>query len=81
MILKLIIFAVVVGFIYRWMGGKIPFIDQKKSSKEEEHEFGKIEATAKCAQCGTYMTEEDALIYHRKAYCSNECVEKSKKLQ
>ena len=78
MILKLIIFAVVAGFIYRFVGGKIPFIDKTKKS---EHEFGEIEATSECAACGTYMTEDDALIYHKKAYCSNECVEKSKRLK
>ena len=80
MILKLIIFAVVAGFIYRLMGGKIPFIDKEKP-KKSEHEFGEIESTSECATCGTYMTEDDALIYHRKAYCSNECVEKAKRLK
>jgi len=80
MILKLIIFAVVAGFIYRIMGGKIPFID-KPESKKSEHDFGELEATSECATCGTYMTEDDALIYRRKAYCSNECVEKSKRLK
>ena len=80
MILKLIILAVIVGFIYRFLGGKIPFID-KPTSKKSEHEFGELEATSECATCGTYMTEEDALIYHRKSYCSTECVEKAKKLK
>jgi len=80
MILKLLIFAVVAGFIYRLIGGKIPFIDKPKS-KKSEHDFGELEATSECATCGTYMTEDDALIYHRKAYCSNECVEKSKRLK
>ena len=77
--LKLIILIIVAGFIYRVFGGKIPFID-KMPEKKDEHEFGKIETTSACASCGTYMTESDALIYHKKAYCSNECVEKSKKL-
>lgn len=80
MILKLIIFLVVAGFIYRFFGGKIPFID-KKPVTNEEHDFGEIEATSECAQCGTYITEDDALIYHRKAYCSTECLEASKKLK
>ena len=81
MILKLIIFALVAGFIYRLMGGKIPLIDTmkpQKKQKKSEHEFGEIETTSACATCGTYVTEDDALIYHKKAYCSNECVEKSK---
>ena len=81
MILKLIIFALVAGFIYRLMGGKIPFIDTMEPKKKSDHEFGEITSTSECATCGIYMTEEDALIYHKKAYCSNECVEKSKKLK
>lgn len=78
MLLKLIIFAVVAAVIYRFVGGKIPFIDRKKRG-DEKHEFGQIETTSECAYCNTYMTEEDAIIYQKKAYCSNECLEKSKR--
>ncbi|NEW61007.1 hypothetical protein GSY74_06885 [Sulfurovum sp. bin170] len=78
MLLKLIIFAVVAAVIYRFVGGRLPFIDKKKAS-DEKHEFGQIETTSECANCSTYMTEEDAIIYQKKAYCSNECLEKSKK--
>jgi len=84
MILKLIIFIVAIGAIYRFFGGKIPLIDreEKKPKDEVEKDFrGQIEGTSKCASCGIYMTEDDALIYHRKAYCSNNCVEDSKKLK
>ena len=77
-ILKLIIFAVIGAVIYRFLGGKLPLIDREKPSSEK-HEFGKIETTSECAVCKTFMTEEDALIYQKKAYCSNECLEKSKK--
>jgi len=84
MILKLIIFIVAIGAIYRFFGGKIPFIDKAdKPADEVENDFGTVhlEGTSKCISCGIYMTEEDALIYHRKAYCSNECVEASKRLK
>jgi hypothetical protein len=74
-----VIFVVIVGlFVYRLFGGKIPFIDKPEASKEEEHDFGKIEATSACASCGVYMTENDALIYQKKSYCSNDCLEKIK---
>jgi uncharacterized protein len=77
--LKLIIFAVVAVAIYRFFGGKVPFLDRDVSSKkEEEHDFGKIEATSECTACGTYMTEDDALIYQKKSYCSSECLAKVK---
>jgi len=80
MFLKILIFAVALGTLYRFFGGKIPFLDKKDEPNEVEKDFGQeIQGTSKCANCGVYMTEEDALIYHRKAYCSNECVEQSKK--
>ena len=83
MILKLIIFAVIAGAIYRFLGGKIPFIDKpnkpSKSKKKDEHDFGEIEATSACTNCGMYITEDDALIYHKKSYCSNNCLEQSTK--
>ena len=75
--LKVIIVVVVGVTIYRFFGGKIPFLDKSERSKEE-HEFGKVEVTSECAVCGTYMTESDALIYQKKAYCSSECLEKVK---
>jgi len=77
--LKIIFVVIVLFLLYRLFGGKIPFLDNAdKAPKEEEHEFGKIEATSECAACGTYMTEEDALIYQKKAYCSSECLNKIK---
>jgi hypothetical protein len=80
MFLKLIILIIAVGAIYRFFGGKIPFIDKEDKPNDVEKDFGKgVRGTSACATCGVYMTEEDALIYHRKAYCSTECLEKSKK--
>jgi len=76
--LKLIIFSVAAVAIYRFVGGKVPFLDKSETTKEEGHDFGKIEATSECASCGTYMTEDDALIYQKKAYCSSECLSKVK---
>jgi len=83
MLLKLIILIIIAGAIYRFFGGKIPFLDKKEEKETDvEKDFGKqIQGTSECAFCGTYMTEDDALIYHRKAYCSNDCVEKSKRIK
>ena len=55
---------IVLVLLFRLFGGKIPFIDRPKKdekAKKEEHDFGQIETTSKCAACGTYVTEEDAL--------------------
>jgi uncharacterized protein len=79
MLLK-ILFLVMVGvFLFRLFGGKVPFLDKETSSaKEEEQDFEKIEVTSACATCGTYITEDDALIFQKKSYCSTECLEKAK---
>jgi len=76
--LKVLILIIGAVALYRVFGGKVPFLDKEEKPKEEGHEFGKIETTSACATCGTYMTEDDALIYQKKAYCSSECLEKSK---
>jgi len=76
--LKILFVAIVLFVIYRVVGGKIPFLDKSEKKGDEEHDFGQIEATSSCAYCGTYMTEDDALIYQKKAYCSHECLEKAK---
>ncbi len=80
---KLLIFAIAGVALYRLFGGKVPFLDSDSSKKSEEvkeddFDFGKIEATSSCAVCGTYVTEEDALIHKKITYCSTECLEKVK---
>ena len=80
---KLLIFAIAGVALYRFFGGKVPFLDSDSSEKrkkgnEDESDFGKIEATSSCAVCGTYVTEEDALIHKKITYCSTECLEKAK---
>ncbi len=76
---KLLILAIAGVALYRFFGGKVSFLDNdKKEQREEESDFGKIEATSSCAVCGTYVTEEDALIHKKNTYCSIECLEKAK---
>ena len=84
MILRLIIFAIIGTVIYRFLGGKLPFIDRTKPSKKEnsnddDDDFTKVAPTSQCAMCSTYMTEEDAIIYQKKSYCSKECLDKAQK--
>jgi|AAUQ01.1.fsa_nt_gi hypothetical protein len=81
MILRLILIAIVAIFIYRLFGGGFPTISRRKpkGGKDEEHNFGKVQVTSECAECGTYMTEDDAIIYHKRAYCSSECLQKAQR--
>ncbi len=81
--LRLLILIIAGVALYRFFGGKVPFLDKdfsdkSKKVKDDESDFGKIEATSSCVVCGTYVTEEDALIYQKKTYCSTECLEKAK---
>jgi hypothetical protein len=81
---KIITFGILGLLIYyKFFGGKesLDAILNKDEPKEDSSSNGQIEGTSQCASCGVYMTEDDALIYHRKAYCSNECVEASKRLK
>ena len=80
---KLLILVIAGVALYRFFGGKVPFLDKdfrdkKKKVKEKESDFGKIQATSSCAVCGTYVTEEDALIQKKITYCSTECLKKAK---
>jgi len=81
MILRLIIFAIIGAVIYRFLGGKLPFIDRVKPSSKtsNDDDFTKVAPTSQCAMCGTYMTEDDAIIYQKKSYCSKECLDKAQK--
>ncbi len=81
MILRLIIFAIIAIVIYRFLGGRIAFLDRKREfqDRDSDNDFTKVAPTSECAECGTYMTEDDAIIYHKKSYCSNECLEKAQK--
>lgn len=79
MIFKLIIFAIIGIVIYRFLGGKISFLDRRREVKNRDNDFTQVSPTSECTECGTYMTEDDAIIYHKKSYCSNECLEKAQK--
>jgi len=79
MLFKLIILIVIGVMVYRFFGGKVPILDKIKPTKNNDEDFTQIKPTSKCAECGTYMTEDDAIIYQKKAYCSKECLEKAQK--
>jgi len=81
MIFRLIILIVIGVMVYRFFGGKVPILDKIKPKKDKnsDEDFTKAKPTSKCAECGTYMTEDDAIIYQKKSYCSKECLEKAQK--
>ena len=77
MILKVLIFVALGIMIYRFLGGKVPFLDSNtqddtntKKSKEDAHEL------SECVICGTYTVLKDGIMHHGKFYCSTKCVSK-----
>ncbi len=81
--LRLLILIIAGVALYRFFGGKVPFLDKdfsykSKKVKEEESDFANIEPTSSCVVCGTYVTQEDAIIHKKRTYCSTECLEKAK---
>jgi len=76
--LRVLLLIIIGVMIYRFFGGKVPILDKEEKESNKEQDVEKIEATSACAVCGTYVTEDDALIYQKKAYCSSECLEKVK---
>jgi uncharacterized protein len=70
MFLKLLVFAVIGIVIYRALGGKIPLLDPKESSRDDIDGDTLVE----CATCGTYVTIKESFTVKGKHYCSKECI-------
>ena len=68
MILKLLIFAVVAGLIYKFFGGKFPTIGKSTTQKKLDED-----TLVECEKCDTYVTVKESIIVNGKYYCSDEC--------
>lgn len=68
MILKLLIFAIVGLFIYKFFGGTLPKIGKSADEKKLDED-----TLVECEACGTYVTIKESLIVDAKYYCSTEC--------
>ena len=69
MILKLLIFAAVGLFIYKFFGGKLPTLGRKNPHEKKLDEDTLVE----CETCHTYVTVKESIIVGGKYYCSQEC--------
>jgi uncharacterized protein len=65
-------FGVIAVAIYRAFGGKVPILDSEKKSEDKPESDTLVE----CETCGTYVTLKDAIVVHKKYYCSKECLPK-----
>ncbi|NPA61452.1 MAG: hypothetical protein GXO06_04110 [Epsilonproteobacteria bacterium] len=78
MILKLLLVVIVGVLIYRLLGGRFPPLRRGGVEKRgDEDSFGKsVSPTNSCIECGTYVTESDAIIFKGRTYCSKECLDR-----
>jgi len=70
MILKIIIFAVLIAVIYfKFFHKSLP--KEKKSGKKGSD--ANEEIMVECSKCGTYISNNEAIIKDNRYYCSTEC--------
>jgi len=76
MILKIMIFATLIAVIYfkffKKPLARKPSQDIKKKSKDKSEEI-----MVECKECGTYISNTEAIIKDGDYYCSQECVKAS----
>jgi len=76
MLLKFIIIAVVLYFLYKLLGGTLPEIGGRKRDtipKGEDKKKIEEDTLVECEKCGTYVTYKESIIVKGKVYCSKEC--------
>ena len=69
MILKILLFAIVVGAVYLFFI-KERTASEPSSKKEDE------EVMVECSKCKTFISTKEAIIKDGKYYCSKECAKK-----
>ncbi|MCK9472931.1 PP0621 family protein [Sulfurimonas sp.] len=71
MILKILLVASIIAFVYFILIKKKPTLE--KSKKEEIKSSEMVE----CASCKIYCELDDAILSNAKYYCSKECAKKA----
>ncbi len=75
MILKILLVAGVIAFVYfMFIKKKPPIVKSEGESKKEQKESSEM---VECSTCGIYCSLDDAILSNGKYYCSQECVEKA----
>jgi uncharacterized protein len=75
MILKILLVAGVIAFVYfMFIKKKPPIAKSEGESKKEQKESSEM---VECSTCDIYCSLDDAILSNGKYYCSQECVEKA----
>jgi len=71
MILKLIAIAIVLYFVYKLFGGKLPNIDLSSIKSKEDKKLDD-DTLVECEKCSTFITVKESILIGSKYYC-DEC--------
>jgi len=71
MILKLIAIAVVLYYIYKFFGGKLPNFSVDMANQKEAKKLDD-DTLVECEKCSTFITVKESLLIGSKYYC-DEC--------
>ena len=71
MILKLIAIAVVLYFVYKLFGGKLPDFGLTGLKSKEDKKLDE-DTLVECEKCSTFITVKESLLIGSKYYC-DEC--------
>jgi len=69
MILKLLVFAIIGIWIYKFLGGRLLHVPKPRSKAEKKLDEDTL---VECSKCGTYVTVKESILIHGKYYC-DEC--------
>jgi uncharacterized protein len=71
MLLKFLLFAGVIAFVY------FTFFSKKKSLNPPKNDNSMEEAMVPCVKCGVYIQAKEAIMSSGKYYCSEQCLKEA----
>jgi uncharacterized protein len=71
MLLKILLFAGVIAFVY------FTFFSKKKSLNPPKNDNSMEEAMIPCCTCGIYIQAKEAIMSSGKYYCSQQCLKEA----
>ena len=77
MLLKILLTAglIYIAYVAFFKKPTLKSPSDKKKPKEDKKEA--IQELVECAQCGTYISQEETILSMGKSFCSKECVERA----
>ncbi|MDO7253661.1 PP0621 family protein [Helicobacter cappadocius] len=67
--MRLVIILVIIALIVWFFFYRKPSVQKKQTKKPAE------EIMLECCKCGTYISSQEAIISHKKCFCSKKCLD------